>query len=405
MSTSLKQRIYYCGMVNTGRYSAMIRQPLHIGAAANKMIAVVRAIRDAGADGYLVSLPVLGSSSSRSGVSAMVLKQGNCPQLFLPTVANRFVRKIYALLSFGWFCLFVVKRTDRVILYNHAFEYLLGLIVLNLRGKRPILDVEDAARFDEPGWRGFLGALLFRLFWRMTSPAKLIVSEALANALGLTKYCVVYGAVRQASGSGDLPCEQPSFRPAPGEPFRIHFGGSLCTDTGIDLFCAAVDLLLKAVPESDLSVEFVVTGFGAEEKVRQLVERCGNSWVRVVFYPDLSPSQYREQFRRCHAALSLKLPDSDMGMTTFPSKVVEITSQGLLLISTSASDVPVLFNDGNAILLAEASPSALANAVVSVLNDLPGAQEKAQRGHLRALELFESRRVGKRIVDFVFNVA
>jgi glycosyltransferase involved in cell wall biosynthesis len=388
-------------MVNTPGYAARVSEPLHIGAASNKMTAVVRAMRDAGAKGYLVSMPVLGQKARNRRVGPCILRHRDGPQIFLPVVANRYVRKINALFGFAWFCVAGVAKTDRVIIYNHAVEYFLGTLILALRGNKPFLDVEDAPREDEGGWQGLVGRNLFSQFLRLSTDRKLIVSHALAKVLGLHRYCVVYGATRRGAGTSDA--YQSPWGAASPEPVRIHYGGSLTADTGVNLFCDAVDLLIGLLPRDVPQVHFVVTGFGSEAQIRALETRCAGTGVSISYYPDLSPTEYLDQFRRCHAALALKLPESEMAKTTFPSKVVEITAQGLLLISTQASDVPVLFDDSSAVLLPEATPDVLARAILLIVGDLPNMQQVARRGQERAMELFGSESVGKRILDFVMD--
>ena len=403
MSNKRYPRIFYCGMVNTPSYAAMIGEPLHIGAASNKMIAVVCALRDAGAKAYLVSIPVLGGNTQTKQAASVVFPYRDGPQIFMPVVANKYIRKIYAVFSFARFCAAHIEKSDRVILYNHAAEYLLGLLILAIKGNRPLHDIEDSPREDEQGWQGFIGRTLFYIFNRFTSKKKLIVSEALAKMLGLRQFCVVYGAARKETIADrnlyPLSWDFAETR----ESLRIHYGGSLCTDTGIDLFCAAADRLIETLCPDYFQVHFIITGFGSDDKISALQARCANSGVCLSFYPNLSPQDYLDQFRHCHAALSLKLPESQMTMTTFPSKVVEITTHGLLLISTKASDVPLLFDADSAVLLPEATPRVLADAILSVLANPLEMQQIARQGQERAMELFESKRVGTRIVDFILN--
>lgn len=401
MSNNRRPRIFYCGMVNTPGYAARVSEPLHIGAASNKMTGVVRAMRDAGAKAYLVSMPVLGQKARKRRIGACIQRDRDGPQVFLPVVANRYVRKVNALFGFAWFCVARVRKTDRVIIYNHAVEYFLGTLILALRGNKPFLDVEDAPREDEGGWQGLAGRNLFSQFLRLSTDRKLTVSHALAKVLGLHRYCVVYGVTKRGAGTPDV--HQSSWGEATPKPVRVHYGGSLTADTGVNLFCDAVDLLIGLLPRDVPQVHFVVTGFGSGAQIKALETRCAGTGVSISYYPDLSPSEYLDQFRRCHAALSLKLPESEMAMTTFPSKVVEITAQGLLLISTQASDVPALFDSSSAVLLPEATPDVLARAILSVIEDLPHMQQVARRGQKRAMELFGSESVGKRIVDFLMD--
>lgn len=367
------------------------------------MTSIVHAMRVVKAKAYLVSMPNLGKKSQSFYVASTVLRDRDCPQIFLPVIANRYLRKIHAIFSFAWFCAVNVREADRVVFYNHALEYVLGLVILALRGNRPILDVEDAAREDQTGWDGFVGQPLFYLIYRSTRDRKLVVSEALAEKLGMRQYCVVYGTTRTGVGLEVGRRRAPWFASDSCEPLKIHYGGSLSADTGVDLFCNAVDLLMGSLRRDACLLEFIVTGFGSEEKIRALKERSGGTGVRISFHPDLSPEEYFEQLHRCHAGLSLRLPDSQMSLTTFPSKVVEITSHGLLLISTKASDVPLLFDASNSVLLSTASAMALAEAIMSVVSNPKGMQQVARCGQARAMELFDSKRVGTRVVNFVLN--
>jgi glycosyltransferase involved in cell wall biosynthesis len=403
MGNKLNPRIFYCGMVNTSPYAARIGERLHIGAASNKMIALVCAMRDAGAKAYLISMPVLGIKSRRSYATATVLRDKGGPQVFLPVIANRYLRKIFAIFSFAWFCAENVRKTDRVIFYNHALEYLLGLLIIIIRGNRPILDVEDAARGDEKGWPAFVGRPLFYLFYRWSRDRKLIVSEALAEKLRLNKYCVVYGTKTNEMVLEVGQSRAPWFISNVCESIRIHYGGNLSADTGVDLFCSAVVLLIGLRRWDGCLVEFIVTGFGSEEKISELKRRCEGSGIHISYHPDLSPEEYFSQLHSCHAGLSLRLPFSPMSMTTFPSKVVEITSHGLLLISTKASDVPLLFDASNSVLLPTATAVALADAIMLVVSDPLAMQQVARRGQERAMELFDSKCVGTRVVNFVLN--
>jgi hypothetical protein len=390
-------------MVNTEGYAATIAETLHIGAASKKMLALVRAMRDAGAKAYLLSIPVLGTTAFRRHASTVVLRIQDGPQIFLPVLANRYARKICALFGFAWFCFAGVRRSDRVILYNHSIEYLIGSVILVLRGNRAFLDIEDAPRADEQGWQAVIGQPLFYFFNLVTHSRKLIVSHSLANVLRLKEYCVVYGAIRRdVTFTSTLLQQLPEVISAL-KPVRIHYGGSLTADTGVNLFCETVERLIGLLPSEVCRIEFLITGFGSEAQINVLEKKCAGTAVSIAFHPDLSPAEYLGEFLQCHAALSLKLPESSMAMTTFPSKVVEITSHAVLLISTKASDVSLLFDASNAVLLSEATPTALTSAIMSVVKNLPDMQQVAQRGHERAMQLFESKCVGKRIVDFVME--
>jgi len=388
-------------MVNTVQYARRLEKTVQIGAATNKMVSVVKALRCVGAKAYLVSLPVLGHDSMVGYVPSKILHMNGCPQLFFPVFANRIYRKLHGALIFGVFCAVKVNRYDKVILYGHSFEWWIGLLVLKLRGNEPILDIEDGAHKEAAGYYKYINILLFKIYCRFASRKKLVVSELLARQLGLANYLVVYGvafpyAVHHREGLNKS-CN------GGGEVLRIHYGGSLFAETGVELFVSAVKLLMCSLSRDSCQVVFVVTGFGAEGIIKQLQRIVTGSGVAVELHANLMPKEYHRHFLSCQAALNLRLPDSKMSQTTFPSKVVEITCNGLLLITTRANDVPILFDESSAVLLPAATPEALANAILRVMAERETMREIACNGQRRALELFDVKTVGRRVRKFVME--
>jgi glycosyltransferase involved in cell wall biosynthesis len=172
-------------------------------------------------------------------------------------------------------------------------------------------------------------------------------------------------------------------------------------DTGLDLFCDAVRILANDLPPASCQIQFIITGFGGAEQITNLAYYCQNTAIEILHLSNVSPSEYKQQLYSCDAALALKIPDREITQTTFPSKVIEITSNGLLLISTRASDVPKLFDSSSAMLLQEASPQVLADTITTALLNRSTMQSIALNGQLSAMKLFESKQVGKRILDFI----
>lgn len=389
-------------MINTVALEKQVGAHLHIGAAANKMISVVRAIRDMGERAYLVSLPFLGQKCTKSLTKTMVLHEKGCPQIFLSTPSNKYARKFYSFISFAWFCFHEIDRNDKIIIYNHAIEYLLGVVILRLKRARIFMDIEDGPRSDELGFKAFLHNGLFFIFRTITSSKALVVSSALAKKLEIREYCVVHGAIAR-SRIQESKIKSSYEINYPKDAIDIHYGGSLSVETGIELFCEAVDILLLLQDQFLRKIRFVITGFGSGQMIKDLESRTLGSMVEISYSSDCTYAQYLELFSSCQIGLCLKLPESEVGMTTFPSKVVEITSAGLLLISTRVSDVPYLFNENTAVLLSRAAPQELAETILSLVNDPEKIELLARCGQRSALEMFESKKVGERIVNFICN--
>lgn len=396
-----RPRVFYCGMVNTREYSQRIGTPLFVGAGSNKMTSIVRAMRAAGSRAWLVSMPVLGRGAAKRYSSWELVPDVYRPSLFLPTTANRWCRKIVALTTFGWFCATRVRMGDKIVLYNHALEYLLGLLVLKVRGVQVFLDIEDAPREDEHGPLAMMLRHIFPLTFQMTDARKITVSESLAKRLAIRDYCAVYGATTIDHSSRAVACKENWGAVERGGPLRIHFGGSLSEDTGVSIFCDAVRMLATSPLPGAGCVVFYVTGSGGDEQLSALQGVCTDPRLQVIWRKDLPREQYLAEFLQCHAGLSLRVPGSCMSETTFPSKVVEITGNGLLLITTRVSDVPLLFDENNAVLLEHSTARELAERIKEIMNDPDGMRIRAMGGHRRAAEVFGELAVGKRLTAFL----
>ena len=112
-------------------------------------------------------------------------------------------------------------------------------------------------------------------------------------------------------------------------------------------------------------MRFAVTGKGplADAFVRFALSE-GADWVD--FYGVLPDVRYRELLAACHVGLSLRLEAFELGATTFPSKLVEYATHGLVVLTTRSSDVPSVFGEKGAVYLVEETPAELAGALAAI---------------------------------------
>lgn len=389
-------RFFYLCSINSKQYEQAINQQLHIGAATNKVLSVISALRSNRCQAYAVSLPVLGLTSNIKSVKGVLLRENKNPVIFLPVVSKPILRRLLGSLYFAGFCWFTVKTHDRVLLYNYSPEYLPALLILKLKGNPAILDIEDAPHHKAIGLREIINKLTYKLSLTLCRNFYITVSTQVANNFNLKRYCVVYGAVGNIAPKTIHDTSEANL-------LRILYGGTLCNDTGLQLFCDTIELLSNTTNLDNKKIVFVVTGFGGEDKLNQLHSIITNKNIEIELKSNLSFDVYQSVFKTCQAALCLKIPNSEMGATTFPSKVVDITSAGLLLISTKVSDIPVLFNNDNALLLDEATPDKLCKALVWAIHNLEECKARSIRGQERAMELFSEYNVGKKIKEFIFQ--
>lgn len=364
-----------------------------IPAVRNKVLGVLTGLQAAGARPRLVS-----TIGDRKLVSPIRLlhagKAGGFDAVQVYAPGRAVVRRMIAMVSLLIAAVWLARRGDRVILYNFFPEYILAAIWLRLAGIPCIIDIEDAPRKDEPGARGVMVRWSFWLLRGISVRRYLIVSDKLARELELSDYLTVYGVASHFTAATDRSA------PFSRSEVRINLGGALVRETGVELFIAALRVLLRK--HGDQPLHFFVTGHVPPGLFDELAMELNTSpAIRLTVAANLDFPAYRALLDTMDVGLCLKLPSTQMGQTTFPSKVVEIAAIGLLLISTQVSDVPLIFDGKSAILLNTEDPTELAATLASLPGDRDAAAKRARRGQQLVTDRFSALAVGTAIRSFL----
>ena len=391
--------IYYICSVNSPIYAKRIDKKLFIGAAYNKVSCLVKALRECGHKGYIVSLPLLNKRAGKLySTKRHVFRENKHAVVMLKTHFIPFIRRLIGLFQFAFFCLIKVSKNDRVIFYNISPEYLLALFVLRLKNNSGFLDIEDADWNDENDLINYLNRFSFSIANLLCNKKFIVASNGIAELSKIEpeNACVINGIFRD-----DL--KMLSFKNKTNRKLRVLIGGSLSHNTGVDIFCETLELLSDKYSNYQNKIEFVVTGYGDDEDLKN-IEDCLNksSFSSLVEY-NLTQEDYNERLLSADIGLCLKLPDSKMGQTTFPSKVIEICSSGALLVSTKVSDVPSLFiHKKNALLLDKASASDLALTLIWSADNMKSVKRIASEGQRISEENFSLASVGSSLLSFIY---
>lgn len=276
--------------------------------------------------------------------------------------------------------------------YNRLPYYLVSLIFARIIGAKCFLDLED-------------GDILTRRFGvkYLIKKARILSIDFLCNAgailatSSLSKYSVqkntlcCYG-VAKASGIKNIDWD---------DKLQIHLGGTLDYSTGANLFIDAVKILRKKASKDLRNVEFVVTGKGDMAGNINALTRS-NEHPLVKFFGSVSNRDYKDLKDASHIGLCLKLGTSALGDSTFPSKVIDITSSGLCLLTTRVSDVPKIFANDEVIYLNDEEPETLANKFLWALKNKNQIKEIAKKGQIKALKMCSQDSVGDELKKFLF---
>lgn len=386
-----RPRIFYISPVASEDLNRRFSQRLYVGPADAKVFGVCRALRSEGARAVIVS-----SSLNRreGGRWNEALRTQRMPYVRVGAAGRASQRRLIAALSYFFFAIGVVRKQDRVLLYNFFPEYFLLALYLKLVGRPAMLDIEDGPAASEKGARGVMTRVSYALVRPLTAKRCVVASMSLASKLKLEEVLPIYGVAREAPREAT-----PRFQNA---RLGALYGGAIMPETGSELFINALRRLAAKAPAS--RIDFHITGhFNAEIFTRLKNEIEASSSMRLFIHGAVSADEYRELTQTTDVGLCLKLPSHEMGQTTFPSKVVEIASLGLLLCTTTVSDVPELFDRTTAAVLASEDPEELADLLADIEQNRERWAEVANRGQEKAQKLFAPSAVASRLEQFLLN--
>jgi len=386
-------RQFFFAPVVLPRYNKRHKQSFTIGAASHKVAGMAASMRSQNQETIIVSSPIVTASVARRFFNGFACREGRVACAYLPSISIRGLNRLFSALVYLWFAWREIKPDDRVVLYNYFPEYILLAAWLRLRNgrERVVIDLEDGPRSDENDLRGFSNRLSFRILTRLCSKRAIVVSQQLANVLGLRDVCVVNGV------SSDVTMRTRGFH----DPIVFLYGGSIQLETGLQLFIEAVRLFAHDYGELTARVRFVVTGFGGLAPIQTMAREVRPTGLQVSVRQDIGPDEYRRILADADVGLSLRVPGDQINGTTFPSKVIELTSHGLLLLTTDVSDIALLFDANTAAILPNGTAHELADQIAAIARDPQRYAQVARAGQHVIGTLCNRRSVGQRLVDFL----
>jgi glycosyltransferase involved in cell wall biosynthesis len=390
-------RQFFFAPVVLPHYNVHHKQRFAVGAASQKVIGMAASVRSQLRETFIVSSPIVTASPAQIFFKGFACREGRVACAYLSSISIRGLNRLYSAFAYLWFAWREVRRDDSVVLYNYFPEYILLAAWLCFRNGREhvVIDLEDGPRTDEKNLRGFSNRISFRILTRLCSKRSIVVSHQLAGVLGLDNVCVVNGV------SPEVKVRTRAFQ----KPVVFLYGGSIQLDTGLKLFVDAVRLFAQEHRDLASQVHFVVTGFGGTEQLNALAEEVRPAGVVVSVRQDIGPDEYRRTLADADVGLSLRVPGDQINSTTFPSKVIELSSHGLLLLTTQVSDIALLFNQDTAAILPQATAQVLANQIAAIVREPEHFARVAAAGQKVIAASCSRRSVGRRLVEFLNPLA
>lgn len=364
-------------------------------AASKKVFQISAALKSKGVSTVVLSLGRGRQNGTWSWHSAKIVRFERNMMVYAPYFDAPILTHLVSLLGLAiiiWRLKWAKNNPITFLAYNRLPYYLISLIFARIIGAKCFLDLED-------------GDILTRRFGikYLIKKARIWSIDFLCNAgsilatSSLSKYSLqkntlcCYG-VSKASSIKKIDWSN---------KLQIHLGGTLEYSTGANLFIDAVKILRKKNSIYLLNVEFVVTGKGAMAADIHELTRSDEPPL-VKYFGSVSNREYEDLKDASHIGLCLKLGTSTLGDSTFPSKVIDITSSGLCLITTRVSDVPKIFSDDEVIYLHDENPETLANKFLWALKNKNQLKEIAKKGQIKAVKICSQESVGDELKKFLF---
>jgi len=365
-------------------------------AATNKVFSVAKALQSQGVDIHILSLGR--GKQTGSGIKHHSLSKdiNGIPVHYaafwhLPLLTH--IIGAFSLSSL--FRQFTKDYKGRVIViaYNRLWHYLPTLAIAKQERAHGYLDLEDGDT-SPVNWFGRLRIWVSKnLFANLCNSGALLAGSALTTQVSTSRTFVCYGC----TDLQDVDAKKWTKR-----PIEILFGGSLLKETGVQLFLDSLSLFAAQYPQLTHKLSFTLTGKGEMAEPLDLFSQgTGAGWVK--FLGSVDHTTYIKELSSAQIGLCLKLSSSEMGKTTFPSKIIEFASYGLAIVSTRVSDVPLLLDNQNAILLEEETPEYLASIFNKIAEGSYNIQSLAQKGQSKIESMCNFRVVGKSLKQFLLH--
>ncbi len=363
-------------------------------AASRKVFGLSKAMREAGVRVLVVSLGRGRQDGSGRYYRCKVRRINGVPVVYLPFFHFPILSEVLTLFSsvpILW-RLHRKKTKQTILFYNRMPAYFPLLIFAKIFQIDTTLDLEDGAiDLNYRSLSGLKSRILSRLFDSLCSGGALLACQALKDATKLrpTQCCYGTSDILPAKVNWDL------------SSINVLLGGTVSFDTGAPLLIEAIRLLRQESPSWAKNISFTITGKGdCLEQFQTLAKAAVNP--EIIVHGRTTDEEYRQILANTHVGLALKPNSGALAHTTFPSKVIEFASHGILVVTTDISDVRKVLAD-SAIYLEADNPNLLIEKLRWIVLHRGAAKTLSLKGIQSVSVVCAPEKVGQMLSDFLFK--
>jgi glycosyltransferase involved in cell wall biosynthesis len=300
---------------------------------------------------------MLSKAIQQSGVKAMILSFGRgrqdgsgryfpgkvgrvqgVPVVYLPFLHLPFLSELLSLLSPIPVLWRIRRKQGRktALFYNRMVLYLAALALARMLRFETALDLEDGEiDASDSSVSSARSRAKSRIFDNLCSGGALLACRALEGATRLRPVECCYGVAEMSLPKANWDRA----------PYTVLLGGTVSRDTGAPALAHAINILRdERLPWAD-QLRFEITGKGDCLSLFEDLSKKGGC-PKVVVHGRTTDEEYERILSRTQVGLALKPNTGVLAQTTFPSKVVEFASHGILVLTTDISDVRTVLGDG-----------------------------------------------------------
>lgn len=347
-------------------------------AASKKVFGMARALKSKGTQPIILSMGRGKTNGSLTFFKGKLRYINGVIVIYAPFCHFKLISYLLTFLSMPILLIKVYGLTKNFnsalvcIFYNRTSAYISSLITARYFNIKCVLDLEDIELIDQAQTKmqRIYQSIKQNLYNRLCSGGTILAASVMEKSIPNEKSICYYGIASNEPKKQKILSKN---------KIKILFGGSVQEDTGSEILYELITKLREKTEKWCENIEFVVTGQGSGiDRLQPLTEAlCAPN---LTIHGRLNYADYLDILHECDIGLALKKNNGLLAKTTFPSKVIEYASAGLLNVTTEISDVKKVLEDG-AVYVTEDTAIELVNALKNIAENPSKFQEIAELGN------------------------
>jgi glycosyltransferase involved in cell wall biosynthesis len=364
-------------------------------AASKKIFLMAMALKRAGVKVVILSMGRGSQNNDGKYFKSKIVRHRGIPIVYAPFSQKPILSQLISFISLPYLLYRInnFKGTSTAIFYNRTTAYISALLMSSFIGYRRVLDLEDGEFFpnEKLSLHLFYNKCKSILYTRLCNGGTILACRALSSGHIKNELCY-FGAIEQCVS--EISWQSDS-------SIKFLLGGTVSFDTGAGNLIEAIKILRKKDEIWARKLEFIITGKGnCVEHFKKLA--IDNTFPIVKVAGRLSDKEYSLMLDKCNVGMALKPNTGNLANTTFPSKVIELASSGLLVLTSDISDVRHVLKDG-AIYLNDDSVNTLLKSLKYISQDTYSCIDIAKKGIFHVNESCSMEKAGSNLSEYLFR--